>query len=76
LLTRVGNKEQEDAATSLDAALIRLQNEHDDIDIDAVLIDFDWKAGNDAAALEGRLLNELVALEAVRPIQKSVDGAG
>ena len=35
------------------------------INLDEVLSDFDWNVGADAAALEARLYDELLALEAV-----------
>jgi hypothetical protein len=45
--------------------MLRHQSDQDDLNIDEVLTDYDWKAGGDASALEARLLNELAALEAV-----------
>lgn len=50
---------------NLEEALLRVQEEQEELSIDEVLADFEWKAGADASALETRLNNELAALEAV-----------
>lgn len=48
-----------------------MKNRKDDNAIDSILCDFDWHAGGDAQALEGRLYDELAALEAVSIAQSS-----
>lgn len=40
-----------------------LQQEQDDLNIDEVLMDYQWKVEGDASQLEDRLMNELAALE-------------
>ena len=45
---------------------MQFQQEQEEVNFDAVLTDYDWKVGGDASALEGRLTNELMALDAVR----------
>lgn len=59
-----GNK-LKDQLFSLDEAVLKAQEDQEDLNIDEVLADFEWKAGADASALESRLQNELSALESV-----------
>jgi hypothetical protein len=54
-----------DASFQLNEALMQFQQEQEDVNFDAVLTDYDWKVGGDASALEARLTNELMALDAV-----------
>lgn len=44
--------------------LSQIQQQTNDLNLDEILTDFDWKVGGDASALEARLTNELIALEA------------
>jgi hypothetical protein len=59
---------------NLEEALLKVQEEQEELSIEEVLADFDWKAGTDASVLETRLCNELAALEAVSlPVAVMVD---
>jgi hypothetical protein len=44
---------------------MQFQQEKEEVNIDAILTDYDWNVGGEAAALENRLVDELSALDTV-----------
>jgi hypothetical protein len=57
--------EQLNMPGNLEDAFLKVQYEQENLNIDEVLTDYNWEVGGDSSALETRLVNELMALEAV-----------